>query len=60
MRPVDVATEERAGTFARVRARIANAPPASHALAGAIAIWIITFAVLVVRRQARFWSVDWR
>jgi uncharacterized membrane protein len=58
MRPVDVATEERAGTFARVRARIADAPPASHALAGAIAIWIITFAVLVVRRQDRFWSVD--
>src|SRR5262245_31260466 len=58
MRPVNVGTEERAGTVARVRARIADAPPATHALAGAIAIWIITFAVLVVRRQDRFWSVD--
>jgi uncharacterized membrane protein len=32
--------------------------PAELALALAITIWIVTFAVLVVRRQERFWSVD--
>ena len=32
--------------------------PAQVALALALVVWIVTFAVLVYRRQDRFWSVD--
>jgi uncharacterized membrane protein len=32
--------------------------PAAIALGVLIAVWIVTFALLVVRRQDRFWSVD--
>jgi uncharacterized membrane protein len=32
--------------------------PAAIALGVLVAVWIVTFAVLVVRRQDRFWSVD--
>jgi uncharacterized membrane protein len=38
--------------------RLRHLHPAELVLALAIAVWIITFAVLVVRRQERFWSVD--
>jgi uncharacterized membrane protein len=38
--------------------RVHDAEPAAVALAGVIGIWIVTFAVLVVRRHDRFWDVD--
>jgi uncharacterized membrane protein len=47
----DVATAPR---FARLR----RPHPAELVLALAIVVWVVTFAVLVVRRQERFWSVD--
>ena len=50
--------EERTRLLPHVRERLLRAHPASFALGAAIAIWIVTFAVLVVRRQDRFWSVD--
>src|SRR5689334_13775933 len=42
------------------RARVATrAPtPARLALAAAVVVWIVSFAVLTYRRQDRFWSVD--
>jgi len=42
----------------RSRRALGHPHPAVIALAIAITVWIITFAVLVVRRQDRFWSVD--
>jgi uncharacterized membrane protein len=39
-------------------ARLRRLHPAEVALGLAIVVWIVTFAVLVVRRQDRFWSVD--
>lgn len=54
-----VATDvDRPSFIARARRRVLDAHPAAFALAGAIALWIVTFALLVVRRQDRFWSVD--
>jgi uncharacterized membrane protein len=38
--------------------RIRRPHPAELAIAAAIVVWVATFAVLVVRRQDRFWSVD--
>ena len=43
---------------ARPAARLRRLHPAELALGLAIVVWILTFAVLVVRRQDRFWSVD--
>jgi uncharacterized membrane protein len=60
MRVVD-AVEQRGPVATRVRHlsdRLTHAHPAALVLAAAIVVWIATFAVLVVRRQDRFWSVD--
>ncbi|HEY8217160.1 MAG TPA: DUF2079 domain-containing protein [Acidimicrobiia bacterium] len=43
---------------ARPVARLRRLHPAELALAAAIIVWVVTFASLVVRRQDRFWSVD--
>ncbi len=47
---------EQAGRKAAARCRAVH--PAAWALTAAIALWILTFSVLVVQRQNRFWSVD--
>jgi uncharacterized membrane protein len=47
-----------ADVAARPVARLRRLHPAELALGLAIVVWILTFAVLVVRRQDRFWSVD--
>jgi uncharacterized membrane protein len=56
--PSEAVTESRGGVVTRARRRLLDAHPAALVLGAAIAIWIVTFAVLVVRRQDRFWSVD--
>ncbi len=53
-----VTADAREGLVTRARRRLVDAHPAALVLAGAIAIWVATFAVLVVRRQDRFWTVD--
>jgi uncharacterized membrane protein len=40
------------------RGRLRRIHPAAIALGLLVLLWIITFAILVVRRQHRFWSVD--
>jgi uncharacterized membrane protein len=46
------------GIATRAGRRLGRTHPAAIALGVAIAIWVLTFALLVVRRQDRFWSVD--
>jgi len=43
---------------ARLVPRVSRPHPATLALGTAIVVWVVTFAILVVRRQDRFWSVD--
>jgi uncharacterized membrane protein len=50
-----VASTAVSGTTARLARRV---HPAALLLGAAIVVWIVTFAILVVRRQDRFWSVD--
>jgi uncharacterized membrane protein len=38
--------------------RLRQPHPAAIALGAAIAIWVVTFSLLVIRRQDHFWSVD--
>ena len=42
----------------RLVRRVGRPHPATLALGTAIVVWVVTFAILVVRRQDRFWSVD--
>ena len=43
---------------ARPFTRLRRPHPAELVLAVALVVWVVTFAVLVVRRHERFWSVD--
>jgi uncharacterized membrane protein len=54
------ATATRSADAGTRRARRTSWEPtaAQIALAGALVVWIVTFAVLAYRRQDRFWSVD--
>ena len=45
-------------TATGITRRVRRVHPAELVLGAAIVLWIVTFAILVVRRQDRFWSVD--
>jgi len=53
-----VVTATAAATAAGLRGRVRRAHPAEVLLAVAIVVWIVTFAILVVHRHERFWSID--
>lgn len=43
---------------ARLRRKLLAASPAAFALGGLVVVWVVTFAVLVVRRHEQFWDTD--